>query len=512
MNFKELLLPITFVLVITLSLNLYFEHRAKKSLVPPEQTTSGQMHEVAHDPEVVSPLDWQIEYAESDKQKEDNTTIATQYGQLTFNAAGATLDRLVFTMNNKVLTAFDAKTLLQKTFLVAFAGKTPYLYTLAEQHEDATHITLAYTYQLTDALFTKKFVINKHVPQIDLILCVETEKPLTSLKKLRIFYPSPTIMAINATEITAFVNDNLHPKSLNIYHKLDEILYKTWRKPTIFGAADQFFVYAMIADPQNLVYRGAFSAINEDRELLLQLETNEINKPGEWKLSFYLGPKELSFMHAVDPRLEQTLNYGFWTPLVKILLWILDFLHKYVKNYGLAIIIFTILFQLLLLPLSISGQKKMEEQKEFSRKLEYIKRKYHADPERLKQEQAELIRTHGIGGMFGGCLLLLVQLPFFFALSKLLHSCVQLHQERFLWIPDLATYDPFFILPILSFIVIAARAYTPSKPIRTQVAMFAGFLFLGAVTAKLPAGLVLFILTSTAANLAQTYILKLKKS
>lgn len=511
MNFKELLLPISLVMLITLGINLYFSRKTEKSDTSQEQTTSGQMHEVARDPEIVAPLNWHVEYRETDEQKAQNTTVLTQYGQLTFNAAGATLDHLVFTMNNKLLTVLDAKNLLQKTFLIAFTDKTPFLYTLSEQQEDNTSITLAYTYQLAEALFTKKFIINKQVPQIDLIVQVDATKEF-NLKKLRIFYPAPTVAAINATDITTFVNDKLHPQSLKIYHKLDDILHKAWDKPAIFGAADKFFIHAMVKDHNNLVYRGAFSVINEEKDLLIQLETNEITQAGQWKLSFYVGPKQLSFLHAVDPRLEQTLDYGLWTPLVKILLWILDFLHKYVKNYGLAIVIFTLLFQLLLLPLSISGQKKMDQQTEFNRKMTYINHKYRSDPERLKQEQAELIRIHGVGGIFGGCLLFLVQIPFFLALSKLLQSCFQLHQERFLWIPDLSTYDPLFILPALSFIVIIMRTYTPSKPLRQQAVMFAFMLIIGSVTAKLPAGLVLFILSSTVVNLAQTYILKLKKS
>ena len=157
MNFKELLLPISLAMLITLGINLYFTRKTEKSDTPQEQTTSGQMHEVAHDPEVVAPLNWHIEYRETDEQKAQNTTILTQYGQLTFNAAGATLDHLVFTMNNKLLTVLDAKNLLQKTFLIAFTDKTPFLYTLSEQQEDNTSITLTYTYQLAEALFTKKF-------------------------------------------------------------------------------------------------------------------------------------------------------------------------------------------------------------------------------------------------------------------------------------------------------------------------------------------------------------------
>ena len=398
--------------------------------------------------------------------------------------------------------------------MLAFEDKTPYLYTLAEQTEDDKTVTLTYTYQLQDAQLAKIFVINKQVPQIDLIIKVTStkEKEFDSLKKLRILYPSPSVVAVNASEITTLVNEAHKPQTIKLNHKLDEILHKTWEKPSVFGAAYKFFVHALVNDHDSLIYRGAFNAVNDEKELLVQLETNEITHAGQWKLSFYLGPKQLSFLRAVDPRLEQTLDYGFWSPLAKLMLWILEFLHVYLKNYGLAIIVFTLIFQLLLLPLGMSSQKKMEEQAEMSRKITYLKHKYRNDPERLKQEQAELIRTHGVGGMFGGCLLMLVQAPIFLALSRLLSSCFQLHQERFLWIPDLATYDPWFILPIISFVTILLRTHNPGKPFTQQLTTYGIALLLGAVTTKLPAGLVLFILGGTIVNLLQMYLLKLKKA
>jgi YidC/Oxa1 family membrane protein insertase len=217
-------------------------------------------------------------------------------------------------------------------------------------------------------------------------------------------------------------------------------------------------------------------------------------------------------MSAVDDRLEQVLDYGFWSSLSKIILKILNFLYGYVKNYGLAIILFTLLFQLLLMPLSISSQKSIEKQADLNRKIQYLKQKYRNDSERLQQEQAELLRTHGVGGLMGGCLLVLVQAPIFLALSRLLSNCFELYNERFLWIPDLASYDPFYILPLLFFIAMLARTYTQDKPIRQQLSMYALTLFFAAMMARLSAGLVLYIFTGVLVNVIQVYLMKFKRA
>lgn len=508
MNIKDLLIPVSLSLLITLGAYLFLSRRATP--VENQESTSGQVFEVKRDPEVVTPLNWQINFVENDDQQAQLTTIKTAYGELTFSSAGAVLDRLLYKHGNQLLTTIESKNPAHKTFLLAFSEKTPYKYTFAGQQEDNTNVTLRYDYQLADATITKTFVINKNVPQVDLIIEVRAPAKIESIKKMRLFYLSPIAVAMNTGEIMAFFNKYREPQTLTIYRKLEEIVHKIWSKPSIFGVADKFFVHAMVKDANELIYRGAFSAVNDDKDLLVQLETNEITTAGQWRLSFYLGPKQLALMNAVDNRLEQVLDYGFWSPIAKVILHILNFLHGYLKNYGLAVILFTLLFQLLLMPLSISSQKSIEKQSEMSRKLNYLKQKYRNDPERLKQEQAELVRVHGVGGMMGGCMLLFVQAPIFFALSRLLSNCFELHNERFLWIPNLAVPDPWYILSALFFAAMIMRTYTKDKPITQQLTGYAMALIFAAVMIKLPAGLVLYILTGAVVNVMQMFVMRIK--
>lgn len=509
MNFKELILPISFALLVTLGINYYFNRRVEK---PVEEPVSGQMLEVKqHEPEASAPIDWHVDFAEPDDSGARVDAIETAYGKLVFSAAGAALNQLQFKQGSQLLTAIEAKTPDKKTFLVAFSDKTPYKYTLRDRQEDEQQVTLTYEYKMPEALFVKTFVVNKQVPKIDLIIAIQGNNKPESIKKIRVLYTSPTVAALDGSAIMAFVNDPHQPKTIKIYRSLNDVVNKILRKPTIFGVADRFFVNAMVNDCSGFVYRGAFKELGDSTDMLVQLESNEIVGTGQWKLTFYMGPKQLALMKQVDERLEQTLDYGFWSPLAKIIFIILNFLYGYVHNYGLAIVLFTILLQLLLMPLSIKGQRDMEKQAELQRKMQYLKQKYRTDPERLKLEQAEMIKQHGVGGLMGGCFLLFLQTPIFFALQPLLNNCIELHNAHFLWISNLASYDHLYILPVIAFVGVLARSYSKDKPVTQQLTMVGVALLIGAVTTKLPAGLVLFIVTSTLMNFVQVALVKLKR-
>ena len=278
MNMKDLLILVSLSLLITVGTYLFLSRRTTP--VESQESTSGQVFEVKRDPEVVTPLNWQINFAETDDQQAQLTTVKTAYGELTFSSAGAVLERLLYKHGNQLLTTVESKNLAHKTFLLAFGEKTPYKYTFGGQQEDNTHVTLRYDYQLADATLTKTFVINKNVPQVDLIIEVRAPAKIESIKKMRLFYLSPIAVAMNTGEIMAFFNKYREPQTLTIYRKLEEIVHKIWSKPSIFGVADKFFVHAMVKDANELIYRGAFSAVNDDKDLLVQLETNEITAAG----------------------------------------------------------------------------------------------------------------------------------------------------------------------------------------------------------------------------------------
>jgi YidC/Oxa1 family membrane protein insertase len=178
-----------------------------------------------------------------------------------------------------------------------------------------------------------------------------------------------------------------------------------------------------------------------------------------------------------------------------------------VHNYGIAIILLTLLLKLILLPLTLRGDAKLKQQQELAHKLSYAKQHYANDPERLAREQASLIRKYGFPG--AGCLPLLLQIPIFIAIRGVLSNAVELYQAPFLWIPDLSVRDPYYILPlvlVIAMFVQAAYAEKSQKP--TIIAM--GLVF-GAVMAQFAAGLVLYFVMHSALTVLQTRIMKYMK-
>lgn len=513
MSIRELLVPLFFALLITVGFQYYMSKKIQKA--PTDEPVSGQIYEVKHEPEVVAPLKWGIDFIDKEEKDAELVKIDTAHALLTFSSAGAALEKIEVKHGKEVLIDLDASSRERKAFLVAFDEKTPYYYTLKDKQETDSSITLHYYREIGFGSIEKIFTIDKKLPKIDLI--IKLDAPESYVKKLRIFYPSPQLINAKQLEVSTFVNDAYNPKNLKMYQKINEIVHKTWRQPTIFGVADRFFVHGMIADPDKFVYRGAFEGVDGDHELLTQLEGHGIqaSEGKNWHLTFYFGPKQASIMNRVDPRLEQLLDYGILSPFVKGILFLLSFFYKYVHNYGIAIILLTMLIRLLLLPLTIKGQRGMEksakQQAELQKKIQYLKQKFHDDPQRFRQEQAELVRKHGLGSMAGGCLPVLFQFPVFIALNRVLSSSIELYHASFLWIKNLSAPDPYYILPILAGAGILIHSLSMKKPTQQQFSMYAIALVVGAMMSGLAAGVVLFICVSTFTGILEMRLFNFKK-
>jgi YidC/Oxa1 family membrane protein insertase len=282
-------------------------------------------------------------------------------------------------------------------------------------------------------------------------------------------------------------------------------LHKGWFLPTFFGSEDRYFVHALIADPQSFAQRGYYDMYGH-QGLISILESSPFNTSKEWSLSFYLGPKEDQAMNAVDPRLEQTLEHsGMLAPLSRFLLLVLKYLYGFVHNYGWAIIIMTVLINLILLPLNIKSAQSMKKNAEVQKKLVYLQHRYKDDPDTLNRERNELLSKDGMA-MVGGCLPKLLQLPIFFALSRVLSSSIELYKAPFIgWIQDLSVPDPYYVLPTLIglSLIFQPNAMTDAKQ---RFMMLALALIFWAVALKFSAGLCLYILVGMILNIIQMFV------
>ncbi len=209
----------------------------------------------------------------------------------------------------------------------------------------------------------------------------------------------------------------------------------------------------------------------------------------------------------IDYALRDTIDFGFFGILGKPLFIVLHFIYNYIPNWGIAIIILTILLRILFFPLNHKSLKAMKKMADLAPEIEKLRKKYAKDPQKLQQEIMKLYAEAGANPM-SGCLPILVQIPVFIALYNVLMVTVELKNVPFLWIPDLSDKDPIYVLPILMGLSMVAQQWiTPSSDKNQRMIMYimAGvftFLFM-----NFPAGLVLYWLTNNILGLIQSLII-----
>ncbi len=263
--------------------------------------------------------------------------------------------------------------------------------------------------------------------------------------------------------------------------------------PTLSGCADRYFVNALIKSHPAFAQRSYFVTHQQENSthtfLECIVEGPEITEPVNYTLSWYCGPKEFETLEKSDDRLTELLDYGWFALIARPLLAALKFLYNFVHNFGLAIIILTILMNLLLLPFTSRGEKSMQKMGDFSKKMQYFEQKYKHDKERLAQEKAELIQKHGSFDAIG-CLSFALQMIFFIGLNKVLTSSVELYQAPFYgWITDLSAKDPYYILPFCVFLGIVVplvfKASGSKSDVRQSALTFGIALLICGIMAKL---------------------------
>ena len=233
----------------------------------------------------------------------------------------------------------------------------------------------------------------------------------------------------------------------------------------------------------------------------------------------YVGPRDNKILDVANqqiPGIDETVDYGWFWFFVQPILWLLNILNSVVKNYGLAIIVLTLLMRLAMWPLTRKSYVSMMAMQKMQPEMARIQKLYANDKARLQMEMLRLYQTHKTSPM-SGCLPMLIQIPIFFALYKALLISVQMRSAHFLWISDLAAMDPYFILPILMGATMWLQQYlqTPSGNIdkndvtaQTQKVMKWMPLIFTVMFAWMPAGLVLYWTVSNIFGIAQMYYIK----
>ncbi len=286
---------------------------------------------------------------------------------------------------------------------------------------------------------------------------------------------------------------------------------------------DNYFMTSVIPDIPETQWRLDFNRIDQDgltESAISRSIAPDKQQKRVAEMEVYFGPKEIKRLNALGHNLSAAINFGWFDPIAKPLLYTLHFLYRYLHNYGLAIIVLTILIKIVFWPLSHKSAKSMKTMQKLAPKLQKIKEKYGDDKERLNKEMMQLYKTYKVNPM-SGCLPMLLQIPVFFALYKVLLMSIELRHAPFmLWINDLSAPDRLMVpgieipylggLPVLTVLMGASMwlqmKMSPSSMDPTQAKIMQmlpivfTFMFI-----SFPSGLVLYWLVNNILTIAQQY-------
>ncbi len=294
------------------------------------------------------------------------------------------------------------------------------------------------------------------------------------------------------------------------FDDLEEGKFKSVEEGGWAAILQHYFVSAWIpAQDQQHTYNGRYVKGN----YIFGFYDNSVSvAPGETATmgaQLYTGPKIQDRLEEIAPNLNLVIDYGILWWVAQPLFWLLDNIHDFVGNWGVAIILLTVLIKLVFFKLSAMSYRSMANMRKVAPKMAEIKERYGDNREKLGQEMMKLYKTEKINPL-SGCLPILVQMPVFIALYWVLMESVELRQAPFfLWIEDLSIKDPLFILPLLmgaSMFIQFKLNPTPPDPMQARVMQLMPVIFT-VFFLWFPAGLVLYWVVNNVLSIAQQYVI-----
>lgn len=272
-----------------------------------------------------------------------------------------------------------------------------------------------------------------------------------------------------------------------------------------------YFVSAWIprADENNHYYSKAL----DDKHYVLGMASPELAiAPGQsatFTSRLYVGPKLQDALEKIAPGLELTVDYGPLTIIAKPLFWLLEWFHKAVNNWGWAIVLLTLTIKLVFFKLSETSYRSMANMRRLQPKMTALKERFGDDRQKFSQAMMELYKKEKVNPV-GGCLPVLVQIPVFISLYWVLLESVELRQAPFiLWLQDLSTRDPYYVLPLIMGITMVIQQRLnppPPDPVMAKVVKYMPYIFTP-FFAFFPSGLVLYWVVNNTLSIAQQWFI-----
>jgi YidC/Oxa1 family membrane protein insertase len=211
---------------------------------------------------------------------------------------------------------------------------------------------------------------------------------------------------------------------------------------------DTYFAAAFL--PKETDLRAFVAKAAQDQGVVGLIGPKRVLPPGDeltLKAQVYAGPRDLDVLKTVGQNLDELIDLGWFAFLARPALWLLKFLYHYTGNYGIAIILVTVLQKIAFHPLTLKSMKSMQAMQSIQPKVQALQERYKNNPQKKQEETMALYRKHGVNPM-GGCLPMVAQIPIFIALYNALSSSVEMWQAQFLWIRDLTQPDSLFTVTL----------------------------------------------------------------
>ncbi|HEA6929210.1 TPA: membrane protein insertase YidC [Campylobacter lari] len=270
---------------------------------------------------------------------------------------------------------------------------------------------------------------------------------------------------------------------------------------TLMAASDRYYsaFFYNFEKPLNAVV----TKDNHENSIVFASATNT------FKASGYIGSKEHEILRSIHTDLDDVVEYGWFTFIAKPMFEFLNFLHGYMGNWGWAIVVMTLIVRIILFPLTYKSMISMNKLKDLAPKMKEIRERYKGDPQKMNLHMMELYKKHGANPM-SGCLPILIQIPIFFAIYRVLLNAIELKAAPWaFWITDLSVMDPWFILPIfMGLTMFIQQLITPmaiQDPMQEKIMKFLPLIFTFFFL-TFPAGLTLYWCVNNICSLIQQVI------
>ncbi|MGH8521662.1 MAG: membrane protein insertase YidC [Gammaproteobacteria bacterium] len=302
-----------------------------------------------------------------------------------------------------------------------------------------------------------------------------------------------------------------------LYEKIDfdDMQEKSVERDVSNGWAailQHYFVVALVPEPKE-IYHYYSKILDDGKRYLIGLYGREVSVPSgvdhAIDMKIFLGPKLQHVLEKIAPGLELTVDYGVLWFIGKPIFWLLEKLHRFIGNWGWAIVFVTVILKVMFFQLSAASYRSMAKMKKLQPRLQALKERHEDDRMKMNQAVMELYKEEKVNP-FGGCLPILVQIPVFISLYWVLLESVELRQAPFgFWIKDLSAPDPFFVLPVLMGITMLIQYYlnpTPIDPIQQKVMQLLPIV-LTVFFSFFPSGLVLYWLANNVLSIGQQWLI-----